>query len=61
MFRSAFPLLAIVGLTDAAGKYGLIIDIALNPAHELLNVGWSRHFGRSFEVLVVLPKVFESV
>jgi hypothetical protein len=45
--------------TDATGKHLLIVDIALYPTHEVLNVFGGRHLGWPLEVLRVLPKVLE--
>jgi hypothetical protein len=46
--------------TDATGEHLLIVDIALYPSHEVLDVFGSRHLGRPLEVLRVLPEVLES-
>lgn len=45
--------------TDSAGKHGLVVDIALHPSHEMLNVLRSGHFRGSFVVFGILPKVFK--
>lgn len=45
--------------TDATGEHLLIVDIALYPSHEVLNVFGSRHLGWPLEVLGVLPEVLE--
>ena len=46
--------------TDTAGEHGFIVNVALCPCHQMLNVlrGW--HLRRSFEVLGILPEVLES-
>jgi len=49
------------GDTNSAWKYLLVVDIALNPCHEMFNVLWSWHLGGSLVVLIVLPEVFEFV
>lgn len=43
------------GHADAAGHYGLVVDAALHPGHELLDVGRGGHLGWALVVLVVLP------
>jgi hypothetical protein len=45
--------------TDATGEHLLIVDIALYPSHEVLDVFGSRHLGWPLEVLGVLPEVLE--
>lgn len=47
------------GHADAAGHDGLVVDAALDPRHELFDVGWRRHLGGPLEVLVVLPQILE--
>jgi hypothetical protein len=49
------------GDADARGQDGLVVNIALYPRHELLNVGRRRHLGWALVVFVVLPEVLESV
>ena len=44
-----------VVLTDSARKHGFIVDIALNPSHQVLYILWRGHFGRPLEVFRVLP------
>jgi hypothetical protein len=46
--------------TDSTGKHLLVVDVALNPSHEVFDVFGCRHFGGFFEVLIILPKIFES-
>ena len=47
--------------TDSAGKHLLIIDVTLNPRHQMLNVFRSWHLRRPLEALRVLPEVLEPV
>lgn len=49
------------GHADAAGHDGLVVDVALDPAHELLDVGRGGHLGRALVVLVVLPEILKLV
>lgn len=46
--------------TDSAGEHLLIIDVALYPAHQVLDVFGCRHLGRTLVVFRVLPEVFKS-
>lgn len=46
---------------DAAGHDGLVVDRALHPRHELLNVRGRGHLGGFLVVVIVLPKVLELV
>lgn len=46
--------------TDPAWKHLLVVDIALHPTHEMLNIFWCWHLGWSLVILRVLPEVFES-
>ena len=46
-------------LTNLAGKHRLIVDVGLDPRHELLDVGRGRHLGRLLVVFAVLPEVLE--
>ena len=41
--------------TNSAWKHLFIVDIALHPRHQMLNVLWRRHLCRLLEVLIVLP------
>lgn len=45
--------------TDFAGKYRFVVDVGLDPGHELLNVRWGGHLSWTLVVLAVLPKVLE--
>ena len=47
-------------LTYPARKHLLIVDVALNPGHEMFYILGSRHFGRSLVLIAVLPKVLKS-
>lgn len=46
--------------TDSAGEHLLVIDVALYPAHQMLNVFWGGHLGWTLVILRVLPEVFKS-
>lgn len=46
--------------SDATRHDGFVVDAALDPGHELLNVGWCGHLGWPLVVLIVLPEVLES-
>lgn len=46
---------------NATGHDSLVVDAPLNPRHELLDIGWCRHLGWAFEVLIVLPEILEPV
>lgn len=48
------------GITGSAGEQLLVVNVALNPGHEMLDVCWGGHFGRSFVVFGVLPEILES-
>jgi hypothetical protein len=47
--------------TNAAWEHLLVVDNALHPGHQMLDIAWSIHLGRLLEVFVVLPEVLESV
>lgn len=47
--------------TSPAGKHLLIVNVSLDPGHEMLNVCWGRHFGWPFVIFGVLPEVLEPV
>lgn len=49
------------GHADAARQHRLVVDVALHPAHQLLDVGRRRHLRRPLVRLAVLPEVFEPV
>lgn len=36
---------------NPAREHGLIVNVALDPSHQMLDVCWCRHFGRSFVVV----------
>lgn len=38
-----------------------VVDVCLHPRHELFDVCWGGHLGRSFVVLIILPEVLEPV
>ena len=37
--------------TYSAGEYGFIVNVALDPAHQVFDVRGCSHLGRSLEVL----------
>ena len=39
----------------------LIVDVRLDPGHEMLNILWCCHLGWLFEVLAVLPKILKPI
>lgn len=47
--------------TYPAREHRFVVDIALDPCHQMLDIFRCRHLGRSLEILRVLPKIFESV
>lgn len=48
------------GDPDSTWEGGFIVDVALNPAHEVLNVLWSGHLGGLGEATSrVLPKILK--
>jgi hypothetical protein len=47
--------------TYSARKHSLIVNIALDPTHQVFDVCRSGHFRGTFEVLRILPEVFELV
>lgn len=47
------------GDTNARGEHGLVIDVGLDPGHQVFNVFWGGHLGRLLVVLRVLPEVLE--
>lgn len=46
-------------LTGPAGEHLLVVDVALHPVHQVLDVSWCRHLGWTLVVLRVLPEIFE--
>lgn len=48
-------------LTNTAWEYCFVVDVTLNPHHQMFDVGRGWHLGWPFIVLRVLPEVFESV
>ena len=46
--------------TYPAWKHLLIVDVALDPSHQMLNILRSWHLGWTLELLLVLPQVLES-
>ena len=53
--------MAVRASTDSAGEYGLVVNIALDPAHQMFDVCRCRHLCRALEVLRILPEVFELI
>lgn len=51
----------LVEPTYPAREHGFIVNIILYPCHQMLDILRCRHFGRSLEILRVLPEVFESI
>jgi len=47
--------------TYSAGKYSLIVNVALDPAHQMFDISWCGHLRRAFVVLGILPKVLELI
>lgn len=47
--------------TNSAREDCLIVNIALNPAHQVFDVCRCSHLRGAFEVLRILPEVFELV
>lgn len=45
--------------TDSAGKHGFIVDVALDPRHQMLHILGRGHLRWPFEILRVLPEKFE--
>jgi hypothetical protein len=46
-------------LTDPGRKHLLVVDVALNPCHQLLDVSRRGHLGRLLVVLRILPQVLK--
>jgi len=53
--------LAGEGDPNARGEHVLVVDVGLDPAHEVFNVFRRRHLGGFFVLVIVLPKVFEFI
>lgn len=47
--------------TQPAGEHLLIVDIALHPTHQMLDILRSRHLGRALVILRVLPQILEPI
>ena len=41
--------------TKLAGKQGLVVELALDPGHEQLDILWGGHFKGRLDVLAVRP------
>lgn len=50
---------AAVRLTNLAWKHLFVVNVGLDPRHQLLNVGRRRHLCGLLVVVVILPEVFE--
>lgn len=48
-------------LTYPAGKHGFIVDITLDPCHQMLDILRRRHLGRALEILGVLPEILKPI
>lgn len=46
-------------LTDLARHDRLVVNVGLNPRHQLLYIGRCGHLGGSLVVFAVLPKIFK--
>ena len=46
--------------TNSAWEHSFIVDVALNPGHQMFNVSWSWHLRGTFVVFGILPEVLES-
>lgn len=49
----------MVVTTNPAWEDGFVINIALDPSHEMLDVCRSGHFSRSLVILRILPQIFK--
>ena len=56
---NSFPGILKRAHTKAAGEDLFVVDTALYPAHQMLNVFRSRHLCRSLEVFRILPQILE--
>lgn len=46
--------------TEPAGKDLFVVDTALHPTHQMLNVSRRGHLRRSLVLLRILPEILES-
>ena len=60
MVISSTLLFKLFSRTNPAGEHSFVVDIALNPTHQMLNVRRRGHFGRSLVVFRILPEILES-
>lgn len=44
-----------------AREHRFVVDITLDPCHQMLDIFRCRHLGRSLEILGVLPEIFEFI
>lgn len=47
--------------TDTTWEHSFVVNVALDPAHQMLDVRWSRHLRRSFVIFGILPQVLEPI
>lgn len=47
--------------TYPAREHRFVIDITLDPCHQMLDIFRCRHLGRSLEIIGVLPEIFEPI
>jgi len=46
---------------DTRRKHLFVVDVCLNPGHEMFDILRSRHLCRLLKVFVILPEVFKSI
>lgn len=47
--------------TNSTWENSFIVNTGLDPGHQVFNISRRRHLGWPFEILVVLPEIFEPV
>jgi hypothetical protein len=57
----SFVYLGGGGCTDSRGKHSLVIDVALHPGHQMLDILGRRHLCRPLVLSAVLPEILELV
>lgn len=45
--------------TNSTGKNSLVVNVALHPGHQLLDVGRGSHLGWTLVVFAILPQVLK--
>jgi hypothetical protein len=45
---------------DSAGEHSFVVNIALDPSHQVFDISWRWHFGWPFVILRILPEILES-